>query len=94
MQCLAATGDYLRALSRQDRSAAVGVAGRAADARASVEEVIEQMLVPAQVEVGVRAQRDDWSIADEHAATAITEVVLGCSRCANRRRSNARRRSV
>ena len=77
MQCLAATGDYLRALSRQDRSAAVGVAGRAADARTSVEEVIEQMLVPAQVEVGIRAQRDDWSIADEHAATAITEVVLG-----------------
>ena len=77
MQCLAATGDYLRALSRQDRSAAVGVAGRAADARPSVAEVIEQMLVPAQVEVGIRAQRDDWSIADEHAATAITEVVLG-----------------
>jgi methanogenic corrinoid protein MtbC1 len=77
VQCLAATGDYLRALSRQDRSAAVGVAGRAADARPSVAEVIEQMLVPAQVEVGIRAQRDDWSIADEHAATAITEVVLG-----------------
>jgi methanogenic corrinoid protein MtbC1 len=41
-----------------------------------VAEVIEQMLVPAQVEVGIRAQHDDWSIADEHAATAITEVVL------------------
>jgi hypothetical protein len=34
------------------------------------------MLAPAQVEVGIRAQRDDWSVADEHAATAITEVVL------------------
>jgi MerR family transcriptional regulator, light-induced transcriptional regulator len=77
VQCLAATGDYLRALSKQDRSAAVGVAGRAADARTSVADVIEQMLVPAQVEVGIRAQHDDWSIADEHAATAITEVVLG-----------------
>ena len=76
MQCLAATGDYLRALSRQDRSAAVGVAGRAADERTSVVDVIEQMLVPAQVEVGIRAQHDDWSIADEHAATAITELVL------------------
>jgi methanogenic corrinoid protein MtbC1 len=77
VQCLAATGDYLRALSRQDRSAAIGVASRAAKTRTSVAEVIEQMLVPAQVEVGIRAQRDDWSIADEHAATAITEVVLG-----------------
>lgn len=77
MQCLAATGDYLRALSRQDRSAAVGVARRAVDARTPVADVIEQMLVPAQVEVGIRAQHDEWSIADEHAATAITEVVLG-----------------
>jgi methanogenic corrinoid protein MtbC1 len=77
VQRLAATGEYLRALSRQDRSAAVGVASQAADARTSVADVIEQMLVPAQIEVGLRAQHDDWSIADEHAATAITEVVLG-----------------
>jgi len=77
VQCLAATGDYLRALSRQDRGGAIGVASRAVEARTSVAEVIEQMLVPAQVEVGIRAQHDDWSIADEHAATAITEVVLG-----------------
>lgn len=77
VQCLAATGDYLRALARQDRSAAVGVARRAADARTSLADVIEQMLAPAQVEVGIRGQHDDWSIADEHAATAITEVVLG-----------------
>jgi MerR family transcriptional regulator, light-induced transcriptional regulator len=77
VQCLAATGDYLRALSRQDRSAAIGVASRALETQTSVAEVIEQMLVPAQVEVGIRAQHDDWSIAEEHAATAITEVVLG-----------------
>ena len=77
MQCLAATGDYLRALSRQDRSAAIGVASRALETQTSVAEVIEQMLVPAQVEVGIRAQHDDWGIAEEHAATAITEVVLG-----------------
>ena len=77
MQSLAATGDYLRALSRQDRSAAVDVAMRAADARMSVASVIEQVLAPAQAEIGVLTQRDDWSVADEHAATAITEVVLG-----------------
>lgn len=75
MQCLAATGEYLRALSRQDRGAALGVATRAADAGSPVE-VIETMLAPAQVEIGLRTQRDDWSIAEEHAATAITEVVL------------------
>jgi methanogenic corrinoid protein MtbC1 len=75
VQCLAATGDYLRALSRQDRGAAVGVATRAADARSPVE-VIEAMLAPAQAEIGLRTQRDDWGIAEEHAATAITEVVL------------------
>ncbi len=76
MQCLAATGDYLRALSRQDRAAAVDVAMRAADAPIPVADVIEQMLAPAQVEIGLRAQRDAWTIADEHAATAITEIVL------------------
>jgi methanogenic corrinoid protein MtbC1 len=75
VQCLTATGDYLRALSRQDRGAALGVATRAADARSPVE-VIEAMLAPAQVEIGLRTQRDDWGIAEEHAATAITEVVL------------------
>jgi len=77
LQCLAATGDYLRALTRQDRSAAVDVATRAADAQPSIADVIELLLAPAQTEVGLRTQRDDWSIADEHAATAITEVVLG-----------------
>jgi methanogenic corrinoid protein MtbC1 len=76
MQCLAATGDYLRALSRQDRGAAIDVATRAADAPVPVADVIEQMLAPAQVEIGLRAQRADWTIADEHAATAITEIVL------------------
>jgi MerR family transcriptional regulator, light-induced transcriptional regulator len=76
MQCLAATGDYLRALSRQDRGAAVDVATRAADVPIPVADVIEQMLAPAQVEIGLRAQRDAWTIADEHAATAITEIVL------------------
>jgi MerR family transcriptional regulator, light-induced transcriptional regulator len=75
VQCLAATGDYLRALSRQDRGAALGVATRAADARSLVE-VIEAMLAPALAEIGLRTQRDDWGIAEEHAATAITEVVL------------------
>jgi methanogenic corrinoid protein MtbC1 len=78
VQCLAATTkDYFRALSRQDRGAAVGVVSRAVETRASVAEVIEQLLVPAQIEVGIRTQHDDWSVADEHAATAITEVVLG-----------------
>lgn len=77
MQCLAATGDYLRALSKQDRSAAVEVVTRVLAGRTAVADVIEQMLAPAQAEVGVRGQRDDWSVADEHAATAITEVVLG-----------------
>ena len=77
LQCLAATGDYLQALSRQDRSAAVDVVTRVVAGRTAVADVIEQMLAPAQVEVGIRAQRDHWSVADEHAATAITEVVLG-----------------
>jgi methanogenic corrinoid protein MtbC1 len=48
---------------------------RAADARSPVE-VIEAMLAPAQAEIGLRTQRDDWGIAEEHAATSITEVVL------------------
>src|SRR5829696_4063423 len=77
LRSLAATGDYLRALSQQDRGAAVDVATRALGPRTSIADVIEQMLAPAQAEVGVRTQSDAWSVADEHAATAITEVVLG-----------------
>ena len=76
LQCLAATGLPAGAVEA-DRSAAVDVVTRVVAGRTAVADVIEQMLAPAQVEVGIRAQRDHWSVADEHAATAITEVVLG-----------------
>lgn len=35
--------------------------------------LVEQLLAPAQVEVGERWYRGTWTIADEHAATAVTE---------------------
>jgi methanogenic corrinoid protein MtbC1 len=39
--------------------------------------VVEQVLAPAQREVGDRWYRGAWSVADEHAATAVTEACLG-----------------
>ena len=42
----------------------------------SVEEVIESLLVPAQVEVGERWYRDEWSVADEHRATNACDIAL------------------
>lgn len=67
--------EYLDALARADRGAALETVRRAA-ADSSAERVINGILAPAQIEVGNRWARGEWSVADEHAATAITEQAL------------------
>ena len=46
------------------------------DAGASVETVVLDVLVPAQREVGLRWERRQWNVAQEHAATAIADTIL------------------
>ncbi|MDQ3896206.1 MAG: cobalamin-dependent protein [Actinomycetota bacterium] len=57
------------------RKASVFVAGLA-DGGATAEELILDLLAPAEREVGLRWQRRRWNVAQEHAATAIVESEL------------------
>jgi methanogenic corrinoid protein MtbC1 len=42
----------------------------------AVDELVLDLLAPAQALVGLRWELGDWSVAAEHASTAITEAVL------------------
>src|ERR671914_12503 len=64
-------------LARRDRKAAVGQALGLLEAGAPVQDVVQVLLGAAQAEVGRRWEANQWSVADEHAATAITDAVLG-----------------
>jgi hypothetical protein len=64
-------------LARRDRKAAVRQALGLLEAGATVQDVVQGLLGPAQAEVGRRWEANQWSVADEHAATAITDAVLG-----------------
>jgi methanogenic corrinoid protein MtbC1 len=64
-------------LARRDRKAATRQALGLLEAGVGVQELILSLLGPAQVEVGRRWEANQWSVADEHAATAITDAVLG-----------------
>jgi methanogenic corrinoid protein MtbC1 len=63
-------------LARRDRRSAVRQALGWLDAGASVQDLVQGLLAPAQAEVGRRWEANRWSVADEHAATAITDAVL------------------
>jgi methanogenic corrinoid protein MtbC1 len=67
---------YLSALRAGDRSAALGVVRRMRGDGHDVLSVIENLLAPAQLRVGELWVRDDWSVAQEHAATAISEAAI------------------
>ena len=64
-------------LARRDRKAAVRQALGLLEASATIQDVVQDLLGPAQAEVGRRWEANQWSVADEHAATAITDAVLG-----------------
>jgi methanogenic corrinoid protein MtbC1 len=64
-------------LERQDRKGATRQALGLLGAGATVEDLVLDLLGPAQVEVGRRWETNQWDVADEHAATAITDAVLG-----------------
>ncbi len=42
----------------------------------SPEDIISDLLVPVQLRVGLAWEVNDWSVAQEHAATAVVETVL------------------
>ncbi|HWH28610.1 MAG TPA: cobalamin-dependent protein [Mycobacteriales bacterium] len=66
-------------LGHLQRTALVDAARLVGDLAASgvpVPQIVDELLVPAQVEVGRRWATAEWSVAQEHAATAIIETVL------------------
>ncbi len=67
---------YLDLISRGDRVGASRLVSGLVAAGIAAEEVISDVLVPAQAEVGQGWQDARWSIAMEHRATMITESVL------------------
>jgi methanogenic corrinoid protein MtbC1 len=68
---------FVDALARRDRKAAAGQALGLLEAGTPVQELVQGLLGAAQAEVGRRWEANQWSVADEHAATAITDAVLG-----------------
>jgi methanogenic corrinoid protein MtbC1 len=68
---------FMESLAGRDRKAATRQALGLLEAGVPVQELILGLLGPAQAEVGRRWEANQWSVADEHAATAITDAVLG-----------------
>jgi methanogenic corrinoid protein MtbC1 len=64
-------------LARRDRKAAARQALGLLETGATIQELVLALLGPAQVEVGRQWEANQWSVADEHAATAISDAVLG-----------------
>lgn len=67
---------YLQAVLAGDRDAALNIAGEALRGGASVIDVYQDMIQPAQYEIGRLWQGNTISVASEHTATAITSYVI------------------
>jgi methanogenic corrinoid protein MtbC1 len=68
---------FVDALGRRDRKEAARQVLGLLEAGAPVQELVQSLLARSQAEVGRRWEANQWSVADEHAATAITDAVLG-----------------
>ena len=83
---------FFGALSAADAWAAADVLASALDCGEAQHQLIREVLVPAQRRVGELWFRGDWNVADEHAATAVSEHSL--TLLANPRPSKPSRRVV
>ncbi|MFG2060760.1 B12-binding domain-containing protein [Micromonospora sp. NPDC048871] len=67
---------YLHCLAEADESAAIEVARELLEAGVPADRVLLDLVAPAQAEVGERWARNEWSVAQEHAATHVSERVV------------------
>ena len=67
---------FAAALAVPDVPAGVRVILDAYDAGLTVDRLIVDVLAPAQREVGRRWETGEWSVADEHAATLVTDAAV------------------
>jgi hypothetical protein len=72
---------YLRALDRADGATAQALVTALLQDGNAPGSVVDDVLAPAQREVGERWYRREWTSADEHAATAITDRCLASLPC-------------
>lgn len=68
--------EFVGHLHARRADAALNMALSLADDGVPVQEILTDLLGAAQVEVGKRWYRNDYSVADEHAATSIVDRVL------------------
>ncbi|GAB4102424.1 cobalamin-dependent protein [Micromonospora taraxaci] len=67
---------YLDCLADADEYGAIDLAIGLLDDGVPAERVLLDLVAPAQAEVGERWARNEWSVAQEHAATHISEQVV------------------
>ncbi|MFC7549902.1 B12-binding domain-containing protein [Plantactinospora sp. GCM10030261] len=72
----AAYPDLIRCLGEADEYGATDVALGLLAAGVPAEAVLLELIAPAQAQVGQWWQRNEWSVAQEHAATHISERVV------------------
>lgn len=67
---------YLACLDAADEVAAVDVALGLLEAGVPAQDVLLGLVAPAQAQVGTWWQRNEWSVAQEHAATHVSDRVV------------------
>ena len=81
----AAADEYLDALGRGDELRAVELVTGLLDAGSSPQQVLLELVTPAQMCVGELWESGRWSVAQEHAATCIAERVVAAVGARTRR---------
>lgn len=85
---------YFRSLRSADARGASGFVLEMFDEGTPVHRITSDVLAPAQVRVGELWQQGDWSVADEHAATAVTEAAVMALGHASRPRVGSQQRHI
>lgn len=85
---------YFQAVADVDAAQASDVVLALLDDGTPVERITTEVLAPAQVRVGRLWEQGTWSVADEHAATAVTETALSALAGAGRRHQGSARHVV
>ncbi len=67
---------YVELLASENLEGAIAVARGLLDAGRSLDEVVVELVCAAQVEIGRRWERNEWTISQEHTATGVSEAVL------------------
>ncbi|HVD01665.1 MAG TPA: ATP-binding protein [Candidatus Dormibacteraeota bacterium] len=75
-RALAAPAAYMNALEARDVAAALAAVAAGRASGMSLTQVATELIGPAQMAVGARWQEAAWSVADEHAASSISEAVV------------------